>query len=65
MDGVHGVIAGLLAGRVRATGKLDSSPFSVPFVVENGVITGFHMYEDSLAIAEACTREAGVDGALV
>ncbi|MEU5431221.1 nuclear transport factor 2 family protein [Streptomyces olivoreticuli] len=54
-DGVHGVITGLLAGSVRATGKTYSSPFAVHFIVENDLITGFHVYEDSLAIAEACT----------
>ncbi|MER5302967.1 nuclear transport factor 2 family protein [Streptomyces lasiicapitis] len=54
-DGVHGVITGHLAGRVRASGKPYSSPFAVHFVVEDGLITGFHVYEDSLAIAAACT----------
>lgn len=57
-DGVHGVITGHLAGRVRTSGKPYTSPFAVHFVVEDGLITGFRVYEDSLAIAEACTPES-------
>ncbi len=56
-DGVHGVITGILAGSVRATGKTYKSPFAVHFTVENDLITGFRVYEDSLAIAEACTPD--------
>ncbi len=47
------VAIGELASRVRKTGKLIESEFVFDFVVENGLITRFRMFEDSFAVAQA------------
>jgi ketosteroid isomerase-like protein len=54
-DGKEAMIAGQLAGTVRTTGKTFRSPFAARLTVEDGLITGYRVYEDSLAIAAACT----------
>ncbi|SDV49004.1 nuclear transport factor 2 family protein [Chitinasiproducens palmae] len=45
---------GELASRVRRTGKLIESEFAFDFVVKNGLITRFRLFEDSFAVAAAC-----------
>ncbi|SNB64200.1 hypothetical protein SAMN07250955_10449 [Arboricoccus pini] len=45
---------GELASRVNRTGKLIESEFIFDFVVEQGVITRFRLFEDSFAVAQAC-----------
>lgn len=47
------VAIGELASRVRKTGKLIESEFVFDFVVENGLIIRFRMFEDSFAVAQA------------
>ncbi|MDB1086222.1 nuclear transport factor 2 family protein [Streptomyces sp. ACA25] len=51
------VVTGRLGGTVRATGTAFRSPFAVWMTVEDGLITGFRVYEDSLAVALACTPD--------
>lgn len=55
VDGADAVLTGQLWGRVRSTGKAFESPFALRLTVEGGRITRHHLYEDGLAIAEACT----------
>ena len=55
-DGKEAVVTGQLAGTVRATGKTFRSPFAMRLTVEDGLITGYRIYEDSLAIAAACAN---------
>ncbi|MEU5403081.1 nuclear transport factor 2 family protein [Streptomyces sp. NPDC005963] len=49
------LLSGRLAGTVRATGKSFRSPFTLGLTVRGGLITGYRVVEDALAIAEACT----------
>ncbi|MCX5200331.1 nuclear transport factor 2 family protein [Streptomyces sp. NBC_00237] len=55
VDGPDAVLTGHLSGTVRATGKSFEGPFALRLTVEDGRITRHHLYEHSLAIAEACT----------
>ncbi|MEU7160426.1 nuclear transport factor 2 family protein [Streptomyces chrestomyceticus] len=55
ISGPEAVLTGQLWGTVRATGKSFRSPFALRFTVEGGEIVRHHVYEDSLAIAAACT----------
>ncbi|MFJ2174743.1 nuclear transport factor 2 family protein [Streptomyces sp. NPDC087851] len=54
-DGAEAALSGLLAGTVRGTGKSFRSPFAMRLTVEDSLITRYRVYEDSLAIAAACT----------
>ncbi|MBL1099435.1 nuclear transport factor 2 family protein [Streptomyces coffeae] len=54
VDGPGAVLTGTLAGTVRATGRPYRSPFAMRLTVEDGLITRYRIYEDSLAIAVAC-----------
>ena len=58
-EGEEAVIMGMLKGRVRATGKRFSSPYALRLTVREGEIVRYHLCEDSLAIAEACTSADG------
>ncbi|MFC4493234.1 nuclear transport factor 2 family protein [Streptomyces ovatisporus] len=51
--GGEAVVTGRLSGAVRATGKRFESPFALRLVVEDGLITTYRVYEDSLAVAAA------------
>ncbi|WP_040793510.1 nuclear transport factor 2 family protein [Nocardia paucivorans] len=53
VDGTHVVALGNMRQRVRKTGDLFVSPFAFHFTVENGHITRYRTYEDSLALARA------------
>ncbi|CCB76445.1 MULTISPECIES: nuclear transport factor 2 family protein [Streptomycetaceae] len=52
-DGVHAVALGDMEQLVKSTGKIFASPFAFHFVVENGLITRYLAFEDSLALARA------------
>ncbi|MFB8282311.1 nuclear transport factor 2 family protein [Nocardia colli] len=56
VDGTDAVVFGHLSGTVRATGKSFEGPFALRLTVEDGRITRHHLYENSVSIAEACTR---------
>lgn len=56
VDGTDAVVFGHLSGTVRATGKSFAGPFALRMTVEDGRITRHHLYENSVSIAEACTR---------
>lgn len=56
VDGADAVVFGHLSGTVRATGKSFEGPFALRLTVEDGRITRHHLYENSVSIAEACTR---------
>lgn len=49
------VIVGEIATRVKRTDKLIECEFVFDFVVENGLIARFRPFEDSEAVAKACT----------
>lgn len=55
VDGTEAVLLGFLAGQVRATGKPYEGPFAMRLTVQDGLITRYHLCENSLSVAEACT----------
>ncbi|MZD03903.1 ketosteroid isomerase [Streptomyces sp. SID5785] len=55
VDGTDAVLMGHLSGTVRATGTSFEGPYALRLTVEDGRITRFHLYENSLSIAAACT----------
>ncbi|MCX4819691.1 nuclear transport factor 2 family protein [Streptomyces sp. NBC_01142] len=61
VDGTEAMLSGQLAGTVRATGKSFRSPFAMRLTVEDGLITRYRVYEDSLAIAAACAGDSDSD----
>ncbi|MEW2569707.1 nuclear transport factor 2 family protein [Streptomyces sp. NPDC047070] len=54
VDGADAVLTGRVSGTVRATGKSFEGPYALRLTVEGGRIVRHHLYEDGLAIAEAC-----------
>ncbi|MER7502248.1 nuclear transport factor 2 family protein [Nonomuraea pusilla] len=53
VDGAHAVVLGEIAQTVRASGTAYTSPFALHLTVEDGLITRYHIYEDSLTVARA------------
>ncbi|MFC4529302.1 nuclear transport factor 2 family protein [Sphaerisporangium dianthi] len=53
VDGADAVVLGEIAQTVRAGGAAYTSPFALHLTVENGFITRYHIYEDSLTVARA------------
>jgi ketosteroid isomerase-like protein len=52
VDGEHAVVLGLIAQTARG-GKAYTSPFALHLTVENGLVTRYHVYEDSLTVFRA------------
>ncbi|MCK2219500.1 nuclear transport factor 2 family protein [Actinomadura sp. ATCC 31491] len=58
VDGAEAVVFGDIAQTVRG-GAAYRSPFALRLTVEDGLITRYHIYEDSLTVARALgAREA-------
>lgn len=57
VDGSRAVVLGSLASRVKSTGKLIETEFAFDIAVHDGLITRYHMLEDSFAVARALKRE--------
>ncbi|MCG5219409.1 nuclear transport factor 2 family protein [Streptosporangium soli] len=55
VDGTDAVVLGTLRQTVRATGVAYTSAFALHLTFEDGLITRYHIYEDSLAVADALT----------
>ncbi|MET7330172.1 nuclear transport factor 2 family protein [Nonomuraea sp. NPDC005650] len=53
VDGTHAVVLGEIAQTVRAGGTAYTSPFALHLTVEGGLVTRYHIYEDSLTVARA------------
>ncbi|MFD3592490.1 nuclear transport factor 2 family protein [Nocardia sp. NPDC058640] len=53
VDGPDAVVLGEINQTVRATGKKYTARCALHFTVESGVITRYHVYEDSLTVAQA------------
>ncbi|MBC6456675.1 nuclear transport factor 2 family protein [Actinomadura sp. HBU206391] len=58
VDGADAVVLGEIRQTVRATGREYASPFALHLTVDEGLITHYDVYEDSLTVAEALA-EAG------
>lgn len=52
-SGERAVVLGSLASRVRRTGRLIETAFVFDIVVRDGLITRYHMLEDSFAVSQA------------
>ncbi|WP_062987529.1 nuclear transport factor 2 family protein [Nocardia anaemiae] len=53
VDGPDAVVLGEIRQTARPTGRAYRSRFALHLTVENGLITRHHVYEDSLAVAQA------------
>jgi ketosteroid isomerase-like protein len=53
VDGAHAVVLGHIAQTVRHNGVGYTSPFALHLTVEGGLVTRYHVYEDSLAVLQA------------
>ncbi|CAM5516695.1 nuclear transport factor 2 family protein [Streptomyces abikoensis] len=52
-DGRDAVVTGVIDATVRGTGLPFRTPFALRLTVEDGLLTRFHLYEDSLTVARA------------
>ncbi|WP_158887043.1 nuclear transport factor 2 family protein [Amycolatopsis anabasis] len=53
VDGPDAVVLGETARTFRSTGKRFTMMFALHLTVQNGLISRYHVYEDSLAVARA------------
>ncbi|MEV6071201.1 nuclear transport factor 2 family protein [Nocardia sp. NPDC052001] len=53
VDGPDAVVLGEIRQTARRTGRAYRSRFALHLTVEDGLITRHHVYEDSLAVAQA------------
>ncbi|GAA0904790.1 nuclear transport factor 2 family protein [Virgisporangium aurantiacum] len=53
VDGTDAVVVGEIVQTVRRTGVAYRSPFALRLTVEGGLITRYHIYEDSLTVARS------------
>ncbi|MFI6483785.1 nuclear transport factor 2 family protein [Nonomuraea sp. NPDC050663] len=58
VDGTHAVVFGEIAQTARADGVAYTSPFALHLTVEDGLVTRYHIYEDSLTVARAFSTQA-------
>ncbi|WP_424535087.1 nuclear transport factor 2 family protein [Sphaerisporangium viridialbum] len=57
VDGTHAVVLGEIVQTVR-DGAAYTSPFALHLTVEDGFVTRYHIYEDSLTVARALSAKA-------
>lgn len=57
IDGDDAVVLGEIRQTARSTGRPYRSRFALHLTVEHGLITRHHVYEDSLAVAQAFNVE--------
>jgi len=57
VDGTHAVVLGEIVQTVRDGGTAYTSPFALHLTVEDGLITRYHIYEDSLTVARALSTQ--------
>ncbi|MEV0651049.1 nuclear transport factor 2 family protein [Phytomonospora sp. NPDC050363] len=53
VDGADAVVLGVIEQTARPTGRAYTARVALHFTVEEGRIVRYHVYEDSLAVAEA------------
>ena len=56
VNGQDAVLTGTSSQLVKPTGKRFTMAFALHLTVDNGLITRYNIYEDSLAVVEAFTR---------
>ncbi|GAA2218249.1 nuclear transport factor 2 family protein [Streptomyces aculeolatus] len=57
VDGDHAVVLGEIRQTARPTGRPYRARFALHLTVEDGLVTRHHVYEDSLAVAQAFDAE--------
>jgi ketosteroid isomerase-like protein len=57
VDGNEAVVLGEIRQTARPTGRAYRSRFALHLTVEGGLVTRHHVYEDSLAVAQAFETE--------
>jgi ketosteroid isomerase-like protein len=60
VDGTEAVVLGDIQQMVRATGRSYTALCALRLTVENGLITRYHVYEDSLTVAQALAGSGAV-----
>ncbi|MEU1148467.1 nuclear transport factor 2 family protein [Streptomyces sp. NPDC005863] len=63
VDGSHAVVLGEIRQTARATGRAYRARFALHLTVEGGLVTRHHVYEDSLAVAQAFASEGAAAAA--
>jgi ketosteroid isomerase-like protein len=53
VDGADAVVLGTIVQTARANGTAYTSPFALHLTIEDRLITRYHIYEDSLTVADA------------
>lgn len=53
IDGSDAVVLGEIRQTARPTGRAYKARFALHLTVEGGLVTRHHVYEDSLAVAQA------------
>lgn len=59
VDGDDTVVCGVIRRTARGTGRSYRARFALHLTVEEGLVTRFHLYEDSLSVARAFGGEPG------
>ena len=59
VDGKDAVVMGHVSQRLKRNGKAFTTPFALHLTVSDGLITRYHVYEDSLAVAGRSGRRDG------
>ncbi|MEO3868970.1 nuclear transport factor 2 family protein [Nonomuraea sp. B12E4] len=59
VDGDDAVVTGEIVRTSKATGRAFTAAFALHLTVEDGLITRFHLYEDSLSVFWAHTASGG------
>lgn len=57
VDGSDAVVLGVIRQTARPTGHAYRARFALHLTVADGLVTRHHVYEDSLAVAQACEAE--------
>ncbi|MEU7895604.1 nuclear transport factor 2 family protein [Nonomuraea sp. NPDC049152] len=58
VDGADAVVLGEIRQAARSTGRPYRSRFALHLTIEDGLVTRHHVYEDSLAVAQAFAVDA-------
>ncbi len=58
VDGAHAVVLGHIVQTVRHNGVGYTSPFALHLTVDGGMITRYHVYEDSLTVLQAVSMSS-------
>ncbi|GAA2783244.1 hypothetical protein GCM10020219_063400 [Nonomuraea dietziae] len=53
VDGADAVVLGEIRQTARSTGRAYHARFALHLTIEDGLVTRHHVYEDSLAVAQA------------